>query len=64
MTDSMIFHRLSDNVKTIENEVVRKAVKAILAETDADMSSPSRKGTMMAILFLSALLMAVSFILP
>ena len=37
MTDSMIFHRLSDNVKTIENEVVRKAVKAILAETDADV---------------------------
>lgn len=36
MTD-MIFHRLSDNVKEIENEVVRKSVKAILAETDADV---------------------------
>lgn len=37
MTDSMIFHRLSDNVKDIENEVARKSVKAILAETDADV---------------------------
>ena len=37
MTDNMIFHRLSDSVKTIENEVARKAVKAILAETDADV---------------------------
>lgn len=37
MTDNMIFHRLSDSVKTIENEVARKAVKAILTETDADV---------------------------
>lgn len=37
MTGNMIFHRLSDNVKTIENEVVRKSVKAILAETDTDV---------------------------
>ena len=36
MTD-MIFHRLSDDVKDIENKVVRKVVKAILAETDADV---------------------------
>ncbi len=36
MTD-MIFRQLSDNVKDIENEVVRKLVKAILAETDADV---------------------------
>ena len=37
MTEKMIFHRLSDNVKTIENEVVRKSVKAILSETDTDV---------------------------
>ena len=37
MTGNMIFHRLSDNVKTIENEVVRKSVKAILDETNADV---------------------------
>lgn len=36
MTD-MIFHRLSGDVKEIKNEVARKAVKAILAETDADV---------------------------
>lgn len=36
MTD-MIFHRLSGDVKEIGNEVARKAVKAILAETDADV---------------------------
>ena len=36
MTD-MIFHRLSDDVREIENEVVRKSVKAILAETDTDV---------------------------
>lgn len=37
MADSMIFHRLSDNANDIGREVVRKAVKAILAETDADV---------------------------
>lgn len=37
MTEKMIFHRLSDDVKTIENEIARKSVKAILAETDADV---------------------------
>lgn len=36
MTD-MIFHRLSGDVKEIGNEVARKSVKAILAETDADV---------------------------
>lgn len=36
MTD-MIFHRLSGDVKEIGNEVARKAIKAILAETDADV---------------------------
>ena len=36
MTD-MIFHRLNGDVKEIGNEVARKAVKAILAETDADV---------------------------
>ena len=43
MTDNMIFHRLSDSVKTIENEVVRKSVKAILAETDTDVITIKRR---------------------
>lgn len=42
MTDSMIFHRLSDNANDIGREVVRKAVKAILAETDADVITIKR----------------------
>lgn len=41
MTD-MIFHRLSGDVKEIKNEVARKAVKAILAETDADVITIKR----------------------
>lgn len=42
MADSMIFHRLSDNANDIGREVVRKAVKAILAETDADVITIKR----------------------
>jgi hypothetical protein len=42
MADSIIFHRLSDNANDIGREVVRKAVKAILAETDADVITIKR----------------------
>lgn len=42
MADSMIFHRLSDNANDIGREMVRKAVKAILAETDADVITIKR----------------------
>lgn len=42
MADSMIFHRLSDNANDIGREVVRKAVKAILADTDADVITIKR----------------------
>lgn len=42
MADSMIFHRLSDNAKDIGREVVRKSVKAILAETNADVITIKR----------------------
>lgn len=42
MADSMVFHRLRDNANDIGREVVRKVVKAILAETDADVITVKR----------------------